>query len=312
MSANRLNIISVDAGVRKKENVGGPSRKSLEREEIKARFDRLWLRNPEKLDPRKNCLDRERILRTFNLISSHIDLKGIRVVDLGCGNGVLARMLRDHGASVDALDISSNALKEFIKEGDEGIEVTQDYVPYTKLKDKTYDLVVCTDVLADILPKLHRLLFSEVARIIHPDGIFICSTPIDIFSSDALSRFSEIASTEFDLLVWDISYHRLHQHAKNFLNSPEEFAKVLNNPSYRKQELHERSGLSRLWFKVNTSTPIAWFWKFVKPLCKPAIKLLNNNRQLLLLMEKISRLAWDQSAISNVVFVGKRKKLDFF
>lgn len=312
MSANRLNIISVDTGTGKRHRISGPSRKSLEREEVKARFDRLWLRNPELLDPDKNCLDRERVLRTFNLISSHIDLKGIRVVDLGCGNGVLARMLRDEGANVDALDISTNAIKELSRGGDEGIHVVQDYLPYTKLQDKAYDLVVCTDVLGHILPKLHRLLFSEVARIIHPDGFFVCSTPIDIFSCNALPRFSEIASTEFDLLVWDISYHRLHHHAKNFWNIPKEFSRVIHNPDYRKRELRERQGLSKRWFKFNTSAPMARLWKLVHPLCKLPIRLLNSNRRLLLLMEKVSNLIWDQSAISHAIFVGKRKKLEFF
>ncbi|MCE5318258.1 MAG: methyltransferase domain-containing protein [Parachlamydia sp.] len=102
----KLNIIATDNAVAQPQ----PSERLSRRKEAEARFDRLWLVSPEQMNPLRNIRERERLDRTLDILKG-IDLQSKRVVDLGCGGGVLSRKLRDSGAEVDAVDISSNALK---------------------------------------------------------------------------------------------------------------------------------------------------------------------------------------------------------
>ena len=46
----------------------------------------------------------------LNWIDNHAQLKGKRVLDIGCGGGILAESMADAGASVTGIDLSEKAL----------------------------------------------------------------------------------------------------------------------------------------------------------------------------------------------------------
>lgn len=194
---NKLKIISTS------ESSLPLSLKEKNKIEKEALYERLWLQNPSQFDPRRDASSRVELDRVKNLIP--LNKKG-KAIDLGCGFGLLSSYLVDQGFKVDALDISQNALRQ-IK--DERIHLIKAALPYTKLEDEEYDLVVAADVIAEIVKEERRMAISEMERVLKGDGKLIISTPIDIDAEDALIRFLSLVETEFDIEELKFSYHRL-------------------------------------------------------------------------------------------------------
>ena len=97
---------------------------------------------------------------------------------------------------------------------------SQQCLPHTTLQEEHYDLVISTDAIAYLQQDDFRLYFSELARLVKPQGSLICSTPIDIHSEDALERFIHLAETEFEIEKWVFSYHAYFIRLTRLLASP--------------------------------------------------------------------------------------------
>ncbi len=136
MSKNRLKIIN-HIGERSDSGRHKLSRKN----ELEAKFERLWLLDPEQFNPLRNCMQRERLDRTWNLLTQSVQLQDKIIVDLGCGSGVFSRRMRDGGGVIEAVDIAENALKHFANDDRHHIEIKRDAMPETKLPDENYDIV---------------------------------------------------------------------------------------------------------------------------------------------------------------------------
>ncbi len=274
-----------------------------------AHFDTLWLKNPEKFDPNHTGYGKERIKRIVDLIKNRLDLSDKEIVDLGCGNGTLTRMLVQGNNRVTGVDVSENALKNFRIKGCESITLIRDYIPRSLLPDDHYDLVVAADLIAHIDSKEYRLFMSEIARIVKSDGFVVLSTSIDIESENALQKFIGLVSTEFDILDAVESHHFLLIKFLNFFKAPEKFVKGEQNPAYRKQALEKRFSFGKVWYKINSSRPGAFFWSLITPLTKYPVRLLERNRGLMLFLEKCSKFLYDERGVSHIIILGKRRPL---
>lgn len=306
MKKNPLEVISTET------QSPNESHKKLihnKRTERQARFDRLWLKDPEKFNPMRKAEGRERVKRTWSLMLEFIKPENHLAVDLGCAAGHFTFKLRDNGASVHAVDISSKPLDLIKKNNTSHIELRKDYLPKSLLPDETYDIVFATDIIATLDKEEYRLFFSELARIINAEGYLICSTPIDVYSEDALQYFADLAATEFDILKWTFSYHRLHISTINFFKAPSRFFKAWKDPLYRKHALEKRYSLNKQWFRMNSTVLPASLWFLVKFLFSPVVNFLEANGTLILLQEKISRIFWRESAISHAIFIAKRRAI---
>lgn len=301
MAENPLKI--VESGPKKENWV---SDKKNPRQEAIAKFNRLWLINPEQFDPMRNSMEKIRIERTVSLFP---DLKGKRAADLGCGSGVLSRLIRDHGASVDAVDVATNALKELEKSNCSGITPLQDYVPRTKLSDDTYDLVIAAELVAYLPVDEYRLFMSELARIVKPGAKVICSTPIDIYSTDSLERFINLSETEFQPDEWKLSYHKYWIKLNDLLDAPLRFAHAGSDADYRNLKIQERNGFTKTWFRWNSARPICYLWKVVSLISGPIHSLYKNSRFILISLEKICKAIASQTGISHAIWIGVRRPL---
>ena len=168
MAKNRLHIISVissqNSSFERSANVSLAARMR----KLQAKFERLWLINPEHFNPLSNCMERERLERTWQLLIKHMNVVHKHIVDIGCGAGVFSRRLRDGGAQVEAVDIAENALKNFKEIGADHIQLKQDAMPMTSLPDHAYDGIICTDLIAELPREDYRLFFAELSRLIKP------------------------------------------------------------------------------------------------------------------------------------------------
>lgn len=284
-----------------------PNRKGNRRQSLQARFDKLWQENPSQFDPQRNCMERERLLRTVELLKKYTPIGNKRVVDLGCGMGILSRLLKDEGAIVDAVDISEmplNELKEIT-----GITPLQDLVPVTKLEDDRYDIVLSTDLIGYLPKDERRLYFSELSRLVKSDGYVICSTGLDINTEDALQPFVELVETEFHPLEWTLSSHAFLIHLIRLFKTPGDFAKGGKDKEFRSVKTSERKGFNRYWYRLNSSWPLSLLWKLISFGANPIVNLLEQNRTLMLYLEKACRLLKSSGGISHVIFIGQRRPL---
>jgi 2-polyprenyl-3-methyl-5-hydroxy-6-metoxy-1,4-benzoquinol methylase len=105
------------------------------------------------------------------------DVRGLRVLDLACGQGRITRELARRGASVVGIDLS-DALLEMARtaENEAPLGITYldgDVTSASALAGETFDLVTCSHGLADI-DDLDGSL-ATVARVLRPGGRFVFS-----------------------------------------------------------------------------------------------------------------------------------------
>lgn len=305
MNNNRLNVVAVENTSKTGPGLGMRHR----REEAQAKFEQMWKSNPAQFNPLHHCMGRERIRRTWELLQQTVNPEGKEAVDLGCGDGVLALKLCEHGAKITAVDIAEIPLKKLQEKKLANLTTHQDYVPRTLLKEDAYDIVISTELIAYLPSDEYRLYFSELSRLVKPNGYIVCSTPIDINSEDALQRFANLAETEFQIENWILSYHYFYIRLLDMIKSPAEFARASKNPRYRALEIEKLSSAKQWWFRVNSRSFPGALWDFAKYAFNPIARYMEHSPKLMLRMEKICRFFLTDSGISHAIFIGKRRPL---
>jgi SAM-dependent methyltransferase len=104
------------------------------------------------------------------------DLTGMRVLEVACGQGRVARELASHGARVVGVDISAALLdKARLAEGrgPMGIVYVEDNVASWSVEEASFDSAVCNYGLSDI-DDLDGAL-ATVAAAVRPGGAFVWS-----------------------------------------------------------------------------------------------------------------------------------------
>ena len=102
---------------------------------------------------------------------------GGKILDLGCGTGVLANALAEAGFTVQGCDISEGMIAQAKRVEKEGLTFQHLAPEWTRLPwpDGTFDGVVASSVL-EYVPDL-GLVFDEVARVLVAGGSFTASVP---------------------------------------------------------------------------------------------------------------------------------------
>lgn len=108
------------------------------------------------------------------------NVRGKRVLDYCCGEGILARKLASFGAEAFGIDISPFSIeKAKVKAQQEGVASNTNFAVMDAEKmsfeDNFFDIVVCHGVLHHLDVKK---AFPEIARVLKPDGQVICAEPL--------------------------------------------------------------------------------------------------------------------------------------
>lgn len=102
---------------------------------------------------------------------------GLKILDLGCGEGGYSRELSKRNAKVVAVDCSEKAIKYSMKLAQEEDLDIEHYVRNSNdlfgIKEETFDIVLCSMMLMDCQDFEGTL--REIVRVLKPDGRLFAS-----------------------------------------------------------------------------------------------------------------------------------------
>ena len=129
-------------------------------------------------------------------------VKGKRILDAGCGEGYLSRMLAERGASVIAVDYSHKMLELARDRTEDHLDIEYKHGNMENLhslKGAPFDIVVSNMVLGEV-PE-YELAVAEVNRLLVSNGSFIFSIPHPCFTPPT---HGWVKNEEGEKLYWKV------------------------------------------------------------------------------------------------------------
>ncbi len=164
-------------------------------------------------------------------------IQGKRVVDVGCGGGILAESMAAKGARVTGIDLSDKALKVAkLHQLESGVQVDYRLIAAEALAEEApeqFDVVTCMEMLEHVPDPASTM--AACARLVKPDGWVFFST----LNRNPKSYLFAIVGAEYVLSLlpkgthdWAkfIKPHELASHARQAGLEPAELMGMTYNP----------------------------------------------------------------------------------
>lgn len=102
------------------------------------------------------------------------NIKGKKILELGCSTGYFGTKLKKFGGNVVGVDISKKAINEAKKVLDKAIvlDLNEGKLPFST---KEFDIVIAAELIEHLFQPQN--LLNSVAKIIKDEGVFILTTP---------------------------------------------------------------------------------------------------------------------------------------
>lgn len=163
------------------------------------------------------ALQKEREQRLARAIELLAVKKGMKILDLGCGNGELCLRLARMGAEVYGIDYSRDGImlaKELIKSAQEKerkrIHLYQMDAGKLSFPNNFFDRVVSLDVFEHIYPEVLQNVINEIVRVMKPKGKLVIETAPNLFFLGPVSFFAKkilgwekFESDEYHINIFD-------------------------------------------------------------------------------------------------------------
>lgn len=129
-------------------------------------------------------------LHSYNLIrikylidnTNQTSLKKLKILDVGCGGGILCEPLARLGADVTGIDVNEKAIRVAINHSKKNkLKINYRNIDINQIKDKSFDVITCMEVLEHV-DDINQIIYHS-AKILKSGGIFIGSTINKTFSS---------------------------------------------------------------------------------------------------------------------------------
>ena len=218
----------------------------------KGKFRPLHLFNPARIK-----FIKEKLISYFKLdINSSIPLKKLKILDIGCGGGLLCEPMSRLGASVTGIDASKNNI-EVAKLHSKEMNLD---IKYIHCLPENLDLINEFDVILNMEVVEHvsdvNLFVQHCSKLIKKNGIMFVAT----INKNLKSYLFAIVAAEYILRWLPISTHDWDK----FL-TPEDLEKILIKNSF---SLDETVGmkfniLSKTWSK-STDASVNYISTFLK------------------------------------------------
>jgi 2-polyprenyl-3-methyl-5-hydroxy-6-metoxy-1,4-benzoquinol methylase len=136
----------------------------LAAEKKKIYFDQYWREQPEaRVEPRS----RQRAGYVYDLLEK----RSGRLLDVGCGRGVILGNFAQRGFDVEGMDISSDAVEMVKRKGYRAqvVDLERDDI------NEKYDVILCLEVLPQVYDPL--IVLEKLIRALKDNGELIISVP---------------------------------------------------------------------------------------------------------------------------------------
>ncbi len=101
----------------------------------------------------------------------------VKILELGCGEGMGTMLLAEHGHKVTAVDFDKDAIEWARSNFKEKKNITFMYDDFLGKIYEDYDVVISLDVIEHISKKQEKKLFKTIIDNLHNDGYCIIGTP---------------------------------------------------------------------------------------------------------------------------------------
>lgn len=159
-------------------------------------------------------------------IQSHLNIKDLNILDIGCGGGILAEELAKNGANITGLDASKKTIKvakNHAKEKNYDINYLdislEEHIKISKIK---YDAVICFELIEHVPDQLK--LIQDISSVCKKGSKLFLST----INRNVISFVFAKLIAEY---VLNIVPEGTHQYGK-FIK-PSELAKMLEASNYK-------------------------------------------------------------------------------
>jgi 2-polyprenyl-6-hydroxyphenyl methylase/3-demethylubiquinone-9 3-methyltransferase len=180
-------------------------------------------------------------------VARHVDLRGARVADVGCGGGLLSEALTRAGAKVTGIDLSHKVIdiaKLHLYESNLSVDYrVQSSADMAAAEPEAYDAVCCMELIEHVPDP--TALVADLAAMLKPGGWLFMST----LNRTPASFGAAILGAEYIMRMLPKGTHHYAQFLK-----PSELGRLLRHAGL---ELEEVTGLG-----YNPISRKAWLSRF--------------------------------------------------
>jgi ubiquinone/menaquinone biosynthesis C-methylase UbiE len=175
-------------------------------------WDRLVRARDERIGERGDLWHRGLIDPSVRRLVGRV--RGLRVLEIACGNGYLARSFASQGAAqvvgVDSSRVSIRLARAHERARPRGARFEVGDAAHLKFPDGAFDLVVANMALMDIRDAAGAV--REAARVLGPSGRFVFSIAHPCFDVDERSMWSVERSYDDHGLYRDLVYRKVRNY----------------------------------------------------------------------------------------------------
>ena len=210
----------------------------------KGKFRPLHLFNPARIS-----FIKDKLISHFTLNpNSEKPLEKLKILDIGCGGGLLCEPLNRLGATITGIDASNNNIevaKLHSKEMNLNIEYIHAAPENLDLKSNTYDAVLCMEVVEHL--KDVNLFIENCSKLIKKNGIMFVAT----INKNLKSYIFAILGAEYVLRWLPIGTHNWDK----FL-TPQDLEIITSKNNFMADEIvgMKFNLFSKKWSRTNDSS----------------------------------------------------------
>ena len=208
-----------------------------------------------KFNPIRIRYIKDNIIKNFNLNPSSEPLKKIKILDIGCGGGLLSEPMCRLGADVMGIDASKNKI-EIAKIHAKKNKLKINYMCATPevLKNKKFDVILNMEIVEHVEDV--NFFIKKSSELLKKDGLMFVAT----LNKTLKSYLFAIIGAEYFLRWLPIGTHDWNKFVK-----PEELVKISENSNLKLEKLDGMSFnfLTDRW-NLDTDNSVNYIAKFKK------------------------------------------------
>ncbi|MFZ2314791.1 MAG: bifunctional 2-polyprenyl-6-hydroxyphenol methylase/3-demethylubiquinol 3-O-methyltransferase UbiG [Gammaproteobacteria bacterium] len=191
----------------------------------------------------------------LNYISEKVDLAGKKVIDIGCGGGILTEGMAKLGADVTGIDLNQSVIDVAkLHQHESGTKVEYIYIAAETIADERagqYDVVTCLEMLEHVPDP--AAIVKAAAKLVKPGGHLIFST----LNRTAKSYLFAILGAEYILRLLPKNTHdyakfirpsELNSWSLAALLTPQEMKGIAYNPLTQTFKLTDDIAVNYLFY----------------------------------------------------------------